>query len=227
MPNKYVERFKKALGYGEEKKSMEQSLERLGINVLLDRKLEQKLEALQTLYDMLEEEIETKDPLEYLNILNTRLKMLNRAIHSLSAPSYKASTYGAFKDLLDGWVMWNSVAEYCIEAVRDRIMNLMEPKPKEKQKANGDNTHEPSDAQIIHDEVMETMRKILQVTAIDVWTLVRRLHSVLQLHVFQDAQLVLALSYLREDVAPAHATIVKTIGERGGFDLSKLKEEKI
>jgi len=99
MANKYVQAFKKARGYGEEKQPLEQSLERLGINVLLDRKLEQKLEALQRLYDMLEEEIETKDPLEYLNILNTRLKMLNRAIHSLSAPSYKASTYAAFKDL--------------------------------------------------------------------------------------------------------------------------------
>ena len=217
----FIQKIKETFGGTKQEKPVEKSLEGLGISVLQDKKLKEKLDTLQELFDELESEITEPDPLKYVGKLHDRLKMLNRAIHSLAFPNYRAGTITLFRELLEGWVLWNSLAEYWLNAVEDRITAITEPEPgKEKEK-----TQQKPVA--LNKEVENTMRKLLQVTAIDVWTLVRRLHTVFQMHVFQDGQLVLAESYLREDVAPSHATIIKTVGTRTGIDLSELKEEKI
>lgn len=193
-------------------------LEGLGITILLDKKLAEKQLALQSMFDELEDDIDTENPLEYLEELDKRLKMLNRAIHSLASPFYRAGTNANFREMMEGWVLWFAVGEYCIHAVEDRIKSIY---------VIEDKTEGQTEQELINRKASATMNKSLaSVTAIDVWTLVRRLHTVLQLHVFQDGMLVMAESYLNQDVAPSSATIVKTMPGRGGFDFSELKQEE-
>lgn len=193
-------------------------LEGLGITILLDKKLAEKQLALQTMFDDLEDDIDTTNPLEYLEELDKRLKMLNRAIHSLASPFYRAGTNANFREMMEGWVLWFAVGEYCIHAVEDRIKSIY---------VIEDKTEGQTEQELINRKASATMNKSLaSVTAIDVWTLVRRLHTVLQLHVFQDGMLVMAESYLNQDVAPSTATIVKTMPGRGGFNFDDLKTEE-
>ena len=193
-------------------------LEGLGITILLDKKLAEKQLALQSMFDDLEDDIDTENPLEYLEELDKRLKMLNRAIHSLASPFYRAGTNANFREMMEGWVLWFAVGEYCIHAVEDRIKSIY---------VIEDKVEGQTEQELINRKASATMNKSLaSVTAIDVWTLVRRLHTVLQLHVFQDGMLVMAESYLNQDVAPSSATIVKTMPGRGGFDFSELKQEE-
>jgi len=193
-------------------------LEGLGITIIQDKKLAEKQLALQTMFDDLEADIDTRNPLEYLEELEKRLKTLNRAIHSLASPFYRAGTNANFREMMEGWVLWFAVGEYCIHAVEDRIKSIYVIEHK---------VEGQTEQQLIDRKASATINKSLaSVTAIDVWTLVRRLHTVLQLHVFQDGMLVMAESYLNQDVAPSTATIVKTIPGRGGFDFSDLKSEE-
>lgn len=168
----FTKKLKEVFGYGEKPKAIEENLKQWGLNVLQDQKLEKKLLALQELFDELEAEITTEDPVEYVKELDKRLKMLNRAIHSLAAPNYRSGTFPAFRQMIEGWVLWNSLAEYWIHAVQDRIKGITKPN------GNGQQNEatEPKP---------DSFMSELQVITLDVWTLVRRLHTVLQMHVFR------------------------------------------
>ena len=193
-------------------------LEGLGITILQDKKLAEKQLALQSLFNDLEADIDTENPLDYLEELDKRLNKLNRAIHSLASPYYRAGTNANFREMMEGWVLWFAVAEYCVHAVEDRIQSIY---------VIEDKTEGQTEQDLIDRKASATMKRSLaSVTAIDVWTLVRRLHTVLQLHVFQDGMLVMAESYLSQDVAPSSATIVKTVPGRGGFTFDDLKPEE-
>lgn len=175
-------------------KPMEQSLESWGLKLIADKKLKERLEALQLFFDELEADIEATDPLKYLEELIARQEKLNRAIHSLAMPFYRAGTLKTFRELMEGWQLWNSLAIYWLEAIQDRIESIRE---EQKEKGNKDPT-------------------LLRITTIDIATLVRRIHSVLQLHVWQDGQVVLAGSYLNADVSASHVAIIKTLSSGYG-----------
>jgi len=214
----FKESLKGIFGGSKKEPEVGTKLEGLGITILKDKKLAEKQLALQTMFDELEDEIITENPLEYLEELETRLKTLNRAIHSLASPFYRAGTNANFREMMEGWVLWYAMGEYCIHAVEDRIKSIY---------VIDDKTEGQTEQGLIDRKASATMNKNLaSVTAIDVWTLVRRLHTVLQLHVFQDGMLVMAESYLNQDVAPSTATIVKTMPGRGGFNFDELKTEE-
>lgn len=173
----------------------------LGITLLQDKKLAQRLEAVQSLFDDLEAKITTDEPLAYIAELNRRLDMLNRAIHSLASPYYRSGSNANFRQMMEGWTLWHSLAKTWISSIEDRIRTVYV--------TNGQKQDLPN------------------IASIDIETLVRRLHSVLVMHVFQDGLLVLAESYLAEDVGPSTATVVQTAGQHGGFDIGELRREDV
>jgi len=197
----FKDSLKKALGRQVKGKEVGEELAGLGVKVLLDKKLADRLLAVQELFDDLEAEITAADDsLAYIVELNRRLDMLNRAIHSLASPYYRSGSNANFRQMMEGWTLWHSLAKTWISSVEDRIQAVYV--------TNGEK------------------QDLSKIASIDIKTLVRRLHSVLVMHVFQDGMLVLAESYLTEDVAPSHATVVKTVQTHGGVDLSDLTESK-
>jgi len=187
-----------------------------GVTILQDKKLAARLQALQSLFDELEAEITAATPIAYIEELDKRLSMLNRAIHSLAAPYYRAGTNPAFREMVEGWTLWHSLAKTWIGAVKDRVMAVTMQEGK-----NG-----KSQSLLNNMDTSADKLGLASITAIDIETLVRRLHHVMIMHVFQDGMLVLAGSFLGEDVAPSHAIVVKTTGQHGGFDISSLKLEE-
>jgi len=197
----FIDSLKKALGKQVKGKEVGEELAGLGVKVLLDKKLSDRLLAVQELFDDLEAEITAANPLAYIAELNRRLDMLNRAIHSLASPYYRSGSNANFRQMMEGWTLWHALAKTWISSVEDRIQTVYV--------TNGQK------------------QALSKIASIDIETLVRRLHSVLVMHVFQDGMLVLAESYLSEDVAPSTATVVQTAGQHGGFDIGELKREDV
>jgi len=197
----FIDTIKKNLHLETEGKDQAEELSSMGLKVLQDKKMAYRITAIQALFDDLAAEIpDNTKPQDYVIELSKRLDLLNRGIHSLASPYYRSGSNAAFRQLMEGWTLWNALAKTWISSVEDRIKNVSVN--------NGDSD-------------------LSKITAIDIETLVRRLQHVLEMHVFQDGMLVLAESYLTEDVAPTHATIVQTAGQHGGVDLSKLRREDI
>lgn len=217
----FTQKLKEVFNRTKKEPEVATKLEGLGVTILKDKKLADKLELLQALFDDLEADIETTNPLTYLLKLEGKQKTLNRAVHSLAAPYYRSGTIANFRLMMEGWALLNALAEYWIHAVEDRIKTIYVIESKTD--LEGQNEQE-----LIDQKATETIRKTLaSVTAIDVWTLVRRLHTVLLFHIFQDGMYVLAVSYLQQDVAPTTATVIKTLTQRGGYDFSELKPETV
>jgi len=171
----------------EERLELSDTLAKLGIHVYTDKKLERRIEALERLFDVIEREIETEDPEEYLTILKDKLNFVNRAIQVIAAPYYRAANNPAFRLLMEGWHLWYALAINWVYAVEDRIKQLQ---------------------RIEMEAETETER---QLALINIKTLIRRLHGVLHMHVFKDAFLVLSVSYQKRDVTPSYAITVKTL----------------
>lgn len=84
----FIEGLKKRLLPKNREIPLAQTLEDKGITIIADTKLRDKLFSLQEMFDEHQEEIdEDKDPLKYIELLQTRLQMLNRIVHSLGAPA--------------------------------------------------------------------------------------------------------------------------------------------
>lgn len=192
----FREKLGEMFGGSKKEKPIEQSLEKWGLKVIADKKLHDRLAALQVFFDELDADITEDTPLEYLGELKTRQEKLNRAIHSLAVPYYRAGSSAQFRELMEGWQLWHSLALYWLNAIEDRITGIQEDH-------NGHNGTE--------DKANTALLPLLKVTTIDIETLVRRIHTVLQLHVWQDGQLVMAESYQNLDVSGSGATIIKTM----------------
>ena len=179
----FIESAKKFFGKSDEK-PLQESLEGIGIKILADQKLKARINLLQELMDDLKDEIKLTDPSSYVVELDKRLEMLNRAIHTLAAPYYRSGSNPAFRQMMEGWVLWFALAKNWVHVIQDRIKSIYIDYEKPKTK---------------------------RLATIEIRNLVRRLHSVLLMHVFQDGMLVLAESYLNADVSATQAIVVKTL----------------
>lgn len=209
----FIETLKKSLQNAVGSKDQGEELATLGLRILKDRKLAERQMVVQELFDDLNAKIKDASPAAYVEELDRRLDLLNRAIHSMASPYYRSGTNPAFRQLMEGWTLWNALAKTWINAVADRVKAVY---------VNDGKAKDSTDDQQIKNMITVAASHI---TAINIESLVKRLHNVLEMHVFQDGMLVLAESYLAEDVAPSSATVVQTQGQHGGLDLSKVRRE--
>lgn len=204
----FIETIKKAFNKEDKTDPMEQSLGKLGIKIQADKKLNQRLLALQALLDEMQEPIgynAEKDimvklePVEYIDELRIRLEKLNRAVHSLAAPFYRSGSNANFRQLMDGWHLIYALSSDWIHVVHDRVVAIQQ---------NGGKT---TKSQTENEKEQQQEKEIASIGTIDIGTLVRRLQAVLSMHIFQDGLLILSESYLTEDVAPSYTTIIQTM----------------
>lgn len=184
-----------------EKPSMEEKLEKAAITMAADQKFALKQKLLEALLADLEKKIDYKDPLKCVKSLRKKWDNTNRGIHTLAAPSYQTLDNVDYHRLMRGWSTLHALGILCIDTIEARIKGVK----KKEQKNNGnEEANNNEEKYMLFPSMTQTKR-----TIIDIKTLVQRLVSVLYVHAFRDAHLILLQSYSKDEVREKWAIVVK------------------
>jgi len=227
----FKEALKSYLDTEVDKPSIEDEFKRLGITVMADRKFAERQRLLGLLLDDMDTEAEHEEPKEYVKNLKTLLNNVNRGIHVLAAPYYQGLDNMKYHRLMRGWSTLHKLAKLCISTVEARIKGVQTQNPNNNEESNGEG--EPEELEVSEEseetEEYEDLRKLYDLfpeltdtrdTIIDIKTLVQRLATVLDIHVFNDAHLILLQAYSGADVRERWATVINqppAWGTGGGF----------
>lgn len=184
----------------------EEDLKKVGLTVMADKKFAERQHLLQILLFRLTEEIEGDTPQEQVEALKDLLNDVHIGIHMLAAPYYQTLDNINYHRLMRGWSSLHALATLCITTVEARIKGV----EKKEQKNNGEQIEdaEQTPSTAIEKYLLFPLISQSRDTIIDIEALVRRLSSVLYLHVFKDAHLILLQSYSAEDVREKWAVVV-------------------
>ena len=187
--------------------------EKIGIQVLTDKRLFHRVKLLHALHEELERRIsEELTPDERLEELRRRLQLLNKALKTLATPYGRAGDNPVYREAMHGWEMLYAIAMDIINTVDYIIKSSAEKK---------------IEAKIIdrHDVIKEIKRQLelageakieatiethqLLTFKIDLREIVRKLESFLQVEVFPYAFLIMDVSFYEKDVTPSYAAIIQ------------------
>lgn len=219
------EAFSKIFKSQEKEKTVEQRLSKLGIDVVSDRKLEQRIRLTDLLHDELEKPIETEDPLERIEILRDRLQTVNRALKVISVPYGRAGDFDRFRFAMMGWESLYSVSMDIINTVEGMIKNVLTGQEQMENSVLNVEEAEKTVEQLLNNGKANS-KQIVQALLnnsrqetyyarflkMNVAELERKLESFLQVEVFPYAFLIADVSYYDRDVAPSYTTIVQSYG---------------
>jgi hypothetical protein len=191
----WLERVRKVFGKGQtdKKESLERTMHKAGLDILSDRKLENRILLLTELQDSMAAPIETKNLKEYVAELKRRHNLLNFAIYTIAAPYARAADSAKFSHILHGWGRLDSSAKSWILRTED-IVNKAE-----------DNSETQKPGQ--NDE----MFSLLERGTVDVRMHVQFLHDNLQKHIWKDGFLVLAKAFDSRDIGATAATVIENV----------------
>jgi len=117
----------------------DKTLQGLGVSVLSDQKLENRIALLITFQDKLFADIETSDLPKYVETLEDRLNQLNMAITEIASPYAAMGTYPLYTKKYNAWLFENSMAKSWILQVKE-IIGYEESKQTEKTNAKQEKT---------------------------------------------------------------------------------------
>ena len=215
-------KFKSFFKKKEEKKSVEETLSKLGIDVVSDKKLEDRIRLINDLHDLIESPILSDNPLERIGELRDRLQWVNRTLKVVAVPYGRAGEQLTYRQAMQGWETLYSVAMDIINTVEAMVKaageleqfkaTVLDSEQAEKQiqaLLNNGNAN----AEEIVDALMEAEEQEFFATAfkINVRELERKLESFLQIEVFPYAFLIMDISYYDKDVAPSYTTIIQNL----------------
>lgn len=166
-------------------------LDRLGLDIISDRKLDERMSLINDLHDELEKPIKTDDVIKRIQILRDRLQMVNHAMKIVSVPWGRAGDQTNYRLAMKGWETLYSVAMDVINTV-DRMV-----------KAASDTENVENSTENVTDKLLATAFKI------NVSELERKLESFLQIEVFPYSFLIMDSSYYDKDLAPRHVTTIQ------------------
>jgi len=190
----WLERVRKVFGKGQtdKKESLERTMHKAGLDVLSDRKLENRILLLTELQDSMAAPIETKNLKEYVAELKRRHNLLNFAIYTIAAPYARAADSAKFSHILHGWSRLDASAKSWILRTED-IVSKAEDNV-ENQKGQNDE-----------------MFSLLERGTVDVRMHVQFLHDNLQKHIWKDAALILAKAFDSRDIVGTAATVIQNV----------------
>jgi hypothetical protein len=190
----WLQRVSRIFGKGQndKKESLERTMHKAGLDILNDRKLENRILLLTQLQDDIAAPIETKTLKEYVAELKRRHNLLNYAIFTISAPYARAGDSATFSHILHGWSRLDASAKSWILRTEDIVS-----------KAEEDNIENKGQ----NDE----MYSLLERGTVDVRMHVRFLHDNLQKHIWKDAFLIIGKCFMDRDVSERAATVVQNV----------------
>ena len=191
----WLERVRKVFGKGQndKKESLERTMHKAGLDILSDRKLENRILLLTELQDSMAAPIETKNLKEYVEELKRRHNLLNYAIFTIAAPYARAGDSVTFSHILHGWSRLDASAKSWLLRTED-IVSKAEEDNIEKQKGQNDE-----------------MFSLLERGTVDVRMHVQFLHDNLQKHIWKDGFLALSKAFLDRDVSERAATVIQNV----------------
>lgn len=171
---------------------IEASLENLGMYLLSDDKLRERLEAIRALHEEIIKPIKTRKPLKKIEGLRDRLNMINATMRQTAIPFGRAGDVGAYAQAMQGWESLYSFSVDILNTVSKMI------------KANFVAIQENADATIGLLNMME---------------LADKMQGFMDIEVYPYGELIIDMSFFGRDVAPAYATMIQ---QMGGVDSQKM-----
>jgi hypothetical protein len=171
--------------------SIRDELKNLGLNVLSDRNLEQRLRVLNTLHDFFDKPIEEHlkelkipepTPLDKLNVEREILKAMNRCMKLTAVPYGRAGDVDAYREAMKGWEMLYHIAWDILDTVERSIKTYQE---------------------------RENALKI------DAEDMAQKAWNFLKIEVFPYGMMIINFSFFSRDVAPSYAAIVQQLPQYG------------
>jgi hypothetical protein len=226
--------------FGQEEKESDDAFERtmhkLGIDVLKDQKLEQRVKLLIEFEEYMESEIKTDDLIPYVQELKHRQNLLNHALYEISAPYGRAGDIPRFGKMFHGWGRLNASASSWVLRTFD-IVNTTEKAKEEKQKqerekeererrqAEADKAKDTQKKDAVQGEEkteekpkteeerddIEDLLEELEIESVEPRILVQSLHDVLLKHIWKDGFLILGQCFLDRDISPRASTVVQNV----------------
>lgn len=189
--------------------------EKIGIQVLSDKRLTKRIQLIHALHEELENPIaDDVQPDEKLRKLRNRLQLLNKALKTLATPYGRAGDNPVYREAMHGWEILYAVAMDIINTVDHIIQSSAEKKVKtvivdqKKVVAELQKQLETKGEAKIEAEI-ETYQ--LLTFKIDLKEIVRKLESFLQVEVFPYAFLIMDVSFYEKDVTPSYAAIIQNL----------------
>jgi len=218
-------KFKSFFKKKEEEKSVEESLSKLGIDVVSDKKLEERIRLINDLHELIESPILSDEPLERIAELRDRLQWVNRTLKIVAVPYGRAGEQLTYRQAMQGWEILYSVAMDIINTVEAMVKAASQQEQGQFEVAMLDSEQAVkqvqelldngnADAEEIVDSLTENSEEqefFATTFKIDVRELERKLESFLQIEVFPYAFLIMDISYYDKDVAPSYTTIVQNL----------------
>jgi len=169
---------------------LKKQMEGMGISILSDEKLEDRLKKLQKLQEAIMEPIEAEDDEEYVTALKDRLDVLNQIIYQIAAPFARSGDFPKFSKMLHAWSRLYASASSWLLRTQDYYIR----------KANG--------------EEDDSISVSLGFGTVNIKMMVRFLHDVLQKHIFKDGFLILGKCFMDRDVSERAAIVIQTMQSR-------------
>jgi hypothetical protein len=223
----------------EEKESddaYERTMHKLGIDVLKDQKLEQRVKLLIEFEDYMESEIKTDDLIPYVKELKHRQDLLNHALYEISAPYGRAGDIPRFGKMFHGWGRLNASASSWIlrtfdivsrteKAKEEKEKQDREREERERKQAEADKAKDAKKKDAVQGEAkteekpkteeerddIEDLLQELEIESVEPLILVQSLHDDLVKHIWKDGFLILGQCFLDRDVSPRASTVIQNV----------------
>jgi hypothetical protein len=176
--------------------SIKDELRNLGLNVLSDRNLEQRLKMLEMLHDFFDKPIEEHlkelkipepTPLDKLKVEREILKAMNRCMKLTAVPYGRAGDVDAYREAMKGWEMLYHIAWDVLDTVERSIKTYQE---------------------------RENALKI------DAEDMAQKTWNFLKIEVFPYGMMIIDFSFFSRDVAPSYAAVIQQLPQ--GFNFPPL-----
>ena len=165
----------------------EQSLNNFGIQILSDRKLEERIALLIELETEVAKPIQETDLLEYLAKLKSKTELLNHGIFQIALPYARSGTSPEFARKLRGWTQMYAQALSWILHYEQMVPKAMEDTNEEQRRGNSDSDYGTVEVQI------------------------HMMHDNIQKYVWKDAFYFLGDCFMDDDVAPRAAAVIQSM----------------
>jgi len=173
---------------------LKQKMEGMGVSILSDQKLEDRLKKLQILQEAIMEPIEAEDDEEkYITALQERLDVLNQIIYHIAAPFARSGDFPKFSKMLHGWSRLYASSSSWLLRTQDYYIR----------KANG--------------EEEDSISVSLGFGSVNIKMMIRFLHDVLQKHIIKDGFLILGKCFMDRDVSERAAIVVQNVQQTPRF----------
>ena len=223
------ESFSKFFKKQTSEENVEERISRLGIDVVSDRKLSDRINLINEMLDAIESPLESDNVYDRIEEIKERLQFVNRGLKIIAVPYGRAGDNVVYREAMRGWETLYSVSIDIIELVRDMVYSALMNKTEfvsivdwEKMDENTKKILQVLErnklikiedkqlVQVLADGRTQVMP--VQTYKINVQELERKLRSFLRIEIYPYAFLIMDISFYSKDVAPAYTTVIQTLG---------------